>query len=225
MEKLKIWVSWSTGKDCAYALQKLRADPHVDVLGLLTTLNASTRSVAMHGTPEVLLKKQAEELNLPLHFAEVGSRSPSSGFEEQMKCLIKKAHEENVSHIAFGDLFLKDVRARREEKMKGTGIDLLFPLWNTPTDLLARNMIESGIKAVIVSVDLKVLPASFLGRTFDEELLKELPSNVDPCGENGEFHTFVYESPLFSQPVPFELRTISIEGEYAHQLLLATPGL
>lgn len=222
MEKVKAWLSWSTGKDCAYALHQLKLDGKYEITGLITTLKAISRSVAMHGVPEDLLKRQAMELELPLYCAEAGINIYQQSFEEQMGALLKTASEQNVSHIAFGDLFLEDIRLYREEKMKKTGIDLLFPLWKKSTGDLAKSIINNGFKAIITSVDLRALPISFLGRVFDDEFLTDLPLNVDPCGENGEFHTFVFDGPIFQHPITVGLGEITIEGDHGfiHLLVL-----
>lgn len=214
MEKTKIWVSWSTGKDCAYALHQLRLNEKYTVNGLLTTLRPTSQSVAMHGIPIELLKRQALELGLLLYCVEAGINEDHQSFEQQIRNLLKIASEQNISHIAFGDLFLEDIRSYREEKMKGTGIDLLFPLWQKPTYELANSMINSGFKAIITSIDLKKLPISFLGRVFDEEFLKDLPLNIDPCGENGEFHSFVFDGPIFQHPIAINNGETTIEGDH-----------
>lgn len=215
MEKVKIWLSWSTGKDCAYALHQLRLNEKYEINGLLTTVRPISRSVAMHGTPEHLLKRQALELGLPLHCAEAGVNECQQSFEQQMRVLLKIASDQNVTHIAFGDLFLDNIRSYREEKMKKTGIDLLFPLWKKPTNELAKCIINSGFKAVITSINLKVLPISFLGRSYDEEFLTDLPPSIDPCGENGEFHTFVFDGPVFQHPIAVDLGKITVEDDHS----------
>lgn len=215
MEKAKIWLSWSTGKDCAYALHQLRLNERYEINGLLTTIRTNSRSVAMHGTPEHLLKQQAFELGLPLHCATIGVNEGQQRFEQQMKTLLKTASDQNVTHIAFGDLFLENIRAYREEKMKETGIGLLFPLWKRPTIELAKCIIRSGFKAVIVSINLKVLPISFLGRSYDEKFVTDLPPGIDPCGENGEFHTFVFDGPVFQHPIGISLGEITVEDDHS----------
>lgn len=214
MEKVKIWLSWSSGKDCAYALHQLRLSKKYELNGLLTILRTTSRSVVMHGTPEHLLKRQALELGLPLHCAEAGINEYQQNFEQQMRILLKTASDQNVSHIAFGDLFLEDIRSYREDKMRGTGIELLFPLWQKPTAELAKSMINSGFKAIITSINLNALPISFLGRSYDEEFLIDLPSSVDPCGENGEFHTFVFDGPVFQHSIAVDLGKITIEDNH-----------
>jgi uncharacterized protein (TIGR00290 family) len=213
--KKNIWVSWSTGKDCAYALYQLSLSNDYEITGLLTSLNAAPRSVPMHRSPEYLLKRQALELGLPLFCVEVQNH------EQQMRDLLKKAANQNVSHIAFGDLFLEELRLAREEKMKESGITPIFPLWKMPTPELSRKMVSAGFKAVIASVDLRALPKSFLGRVFDEQFLNDLPPHVDPCGENGEFHTFVFDGPIFRRPIPVNLGEITIEGDHGFIGLLS----
>lgn len=215
MKKKKIWLSWSTGKDCAYALYQLKLNKKYEITGLLTTLRTPLHSVAMHGTPEHLLKRQASELKLPLYCVKAGFNECQQSFEQQIKTLLKIASDQKVSYIAFGDLFFEEIRSYREEKMKGTGIDLLFPLWQKPTAELAKSIIHSGFKAVITSINLKILPISFLGRTYDEKFLADLPSNIDPCGENGEFHTFVYDGPIFQHPIAIDFGQITVEGDHS----------
>ncbi len=224
MGKVKVWLSWSTGKDCAYALHQLKSDKKYEITGLVTTLRPTSRSVAMHNIPEELLKRQASELGLPLYCAEAGIGEHDQSFEQQMRKILKTASEQAVSYIAFGDLFLKDIRSSREEKMKGTGIELLFPLWKKPTRDLAKSMIHSGFKTIVVSINLKALPISFLGRSFDEKFLSDLPPNVDPCGENGEFHTFVFDGPIFRHPISVDLGETKIEGDHAFIQLKGTPA-
>lgn len=214
MEKVKIWLSWSSGKDCAYALHQLKSDEKYEISGLMTTLRPGTRSVAMHNIPEKLLKRQTSELGLPLYCAEAGDGEHRESFEQQIRKILKTASDQGISSIAFGDLFLEDIRFYREEKMKGTGIDLLFPLWKQPTAQLAKNIIDSGFKAIIVSIDLRVLPISYLGREYNEEFLADLPLGVDPCGENGEFHTFVFDGPVFHHSIPVKLGKTHTEGAY-----------
>lgn len=214
MERSKIWLSWSSGKDCAYALYQLKSNDEYEITGLMTTLRVTSHTVAMHNIPKELLRRQASELGLPLNCVTVGINETQPSFEQQMRSLLNFASRENISHIAFGDLFLEDIRSYREEKMKGTGIDLLFPLWKQPTAQLAKNIIDSGFKAIIVSIDLRVLPISYLGREYNEEFLADLPLGVDPCGENGEFHTFVFDGPVFHHPIPVKLGKTHTEGAY-----------
>jgi uncharacterized protein (TIGR00290 family) len=197
----RAWMSWSSGKDSHAALRAVGADPTVTVVGLLVTVNADADRVAMHAVRRSLLESQAERLGLPLCTVEIPSPCPNQVYEERMAGAIEAAVADGVGAMVFGDLFLEDVRAYREQALAGTGIRPVFPLWRQPTAPLAREMIATGTKAILTCVDPEKLPASFVGRTFDEQLLDELPAGVDPCGERGEFHTFVWDGPLFSCPI------------------------
>ena len=198
-------MSWSSGKDSALALHVARAEHGVDVRTLLVTVNAEANRVAMHAVRRSLLEAQAERLGLPLHVVEIPSPCPNDVYETRMAAAVSAAREAGVGEMIFGDLFLEDVRAYRERNLRGTGITPVFPLWGRPTDLLARDMLAAGVRAVLTCVDPTVLPAEFAGRSFDETLLAELPDGVDPCGERGEFHTFVWDAPGFSSPIDIEL--------------------
>jgi uncharacterized protein (TIGR00290 family) len=194
----RAWVSWSSGKDSTFALAAARADPGLEVVGLLTTLNRSADRVAMHAVRRELLEAQAAALGLPLH--QVGLPSPCTNeeYEELMTGAVASARSAGVTRMVFGDLFLADVRSYREQALAGTGIEPVFPLWGRPTGDLAREMVDQGVLATITCVDPRQLPSSFAGRRFDHELLADLPEHVDPCGENGEFHTFVSGGPGFA---------------------------
>lgn len=194
-------MSWSSGKDSAAALAVARRDKHLDVRGLLVTVNAAANRVAMHAVRRDLLEAQADRLGLALHVVEIPSLCPSDVYAARMGAAVASARVSGIKHILFGDLFLEDVRAYREANLAATGIDARFPLWGRPTESLAHEIIAQGIKAVLTCVDPKVLPARFCGRAFDEDLLADLPDHVDPCGENGEFHTFVWDAPGFSTPI------------------------
>jgi uncharacterized protein (TIGR00290 family) len=213
MKKENIWLSWSSGKDCAYALHCIRQQPQYEVTALLTSFDTASRRVAMHGTPEQLLQRQAEELELPIHYVEADQ---GEGQQQRLRGLLREASQLGVAYIAFGDLFLEEIRAYREEKMKGTGIELLFPLWKIPTNDLAYQMVRDGFKAIVTSVDLRALSPAYLGRSFDAQFLQDLPPHVDPCGENGEFHTFVYDGPIFRSPISLRQGGITVQGNYAH---------
>ncbi len=198
-------MSWSSGKDSTCALQAVRQDPAVTVTRLLVTVNAESDRVAMHAVRRSLLEAQADRLGLPLHVVEIPSPCPNEVYEQRMGAAMAAATSEGVEAIAFGDLFLDDIRAYREQSLAGSGVRPVFPLWGRPTGPLARDMISSGIRAVLTCVDPAQLPASFAGRPFDRELLDDLPPGVDPCGERGEFHTFVSDGPGFARPI--EVRT------------------
>ncbi|MGH3095595.1 MAG: hypothetical protein ACRDMV_06290 [Streptosporangiales bacterium] len=194
-------MSWSSGKDCTYALAEARVDPVIEVTGLLVTVNAAADRVAMHATRRSLLEAQAESLGLPLHVVEIPSPCPNEVYEQRMAAAMTAARDDGVEAVVFGDLFLADVRAYREGTLAGTGIAPLFPLWQRPTPALAREMLAAGLRAVLTCVDPAKVPPQYAGRTFDDALLAELPADVDPCGENGEFHTFVFDGPGFAHPL------------------------
>jgi len=200
----RVMLAWSSGKDSAWSLFELRQDPDIQVVGLLTTLNEQFDRVAMHAVRHELLQRQAEAAGLPL--MTVGLPWPCSNeeYERRMAQACERMKADGVEAIAFGDLYLEDVRAYREKQLAGTGLTPLFPLWKRPTDELARSMIAGGQRARLTSVDPKQLGREFAGREFDLALLADLPAGVDPCGENGEFHSFVYESPAFSAPIAVE---------------------
>jgi uncharacterized protein (TIGR00290 family) len=195
-------LAWSSGKDSAWSLHLLRRNPEISVVGLLTTINEAFDRVAMHAVRRALLDRQCESVGLPMWPVPIPWPCSNQQYEACMSEVCRRAVAEGIEAIAFGDLYLADIRAYREKQLAGTGIEPLFPVWNLPTDALAREMIRSGVRARLTCVDPKILPASFAGREFDAALLSDLPAGVDPCGENGEFHTFVYDGPMFRSPVP-----------------------
>jgi uncharacterized protein (TIGR00290 family) len=197
----RVLLSWSSGKDSAWALHILRRQPGIELVGLLTTLNSHFQRVAMHGTRRSVLEAQAAAAQLPLWTIPLPWPCSNEIYEERMTEACVRAISENVEAIAFGDLFLEDVRIYRETQLKPTGLEPLFPLWQIPTADLARDMIAAGLRAKLACVDTKQLPASFAGREFDAEFLRELPPEIDPCGERGEFHTCVYDGPMFASPI------------------------
>ncbi|HMC30928.1 MAG TPA: ATP-binding protein [Candidatus Angelobacter sp.] len=201
----KIWLSWSSGKDSAWALHVLRQQGEYEIAGLITTINSAFDRVAMHGTRRELVEMQADAAGLPLIKAPLPWPCSNVDYEAAMKKVCEQALMQGVSAIAFGDLYLADIRAYREQQLKGTGLEPLFPIWQIPTDKLAQQMIAAGLRAKLVCVDPKQLDAKFIGRDFDLQLLSELPSGVDPCGENGEFHSFVYGGPMFSRQLPIAM--------------------
>jgi uncharacterized protein (TIGR00290 family) len=201
MVSRRAWVSWSCGKDGAFALHVARDREGVQVDGLVTTVDTETAAVAMSRVPFELLRRQAAALELPVHSVELPWPCPNDVYLQRTAAAWTQARRADVEEIVFGDLFLADVRAYREQSLAGTGLVPRFPLWDQPTGELARRMLSSGLRAVIVCVDPRQAPSEIAGRWWDEELLRDLPEGVDPCGENGEFHTFVTDGPGFAHPV------------------------
>jgi len=210
---MKIWLSWSSGKDSAWALHLLREQADVEVAGLLTTVNAEHERVAMHGVRRALLEAQAEAAGLPLIAVDLPWPCDDETYRARMGAACDRAVSEGIEGVAFGDLFLPDVRAYREEQLAPTGLEPLFPLWGRETSALAREMLDGGLSAVLTCVDSRQLDPSFSGRRWDERLLAELPEGVDPCGEKGEFHTFVTAGPMLRQPLQVSIgETVDREG-------------
>jgi uncharacterized protein (TIGR00290 family) len=197
-------LSWSSGKDSAWALHILRQMPQIEIVGLVTTVNQVADRVAMHAVRSQLLRAQAEAVELPLHEIPIPWPCSNAEYEAAMAVSIARAQADGVTAMAFGDLFLEDIRSYRLEKLLGTGIEPLFPIWGIPTDQLARDMLAGGLRARLTCVDPKQLASSFAGREFDAALLAELPPSVDPCGERGEFHTFAYDGPAFRHPIEIQ---------------------
>jgi uncharacterized protein (TIGR00290 family) len=198
---MRTLLSWSSGKDSAWALHVLRQQPDVDVVGLVTTVNAAFDRVAMHGVRRTLVEAQAEVAGLPLHVLAIPHPCPNAEYERIMGEFVAQQVADGIEAMAFGDLFLEDIRRYREAKLAGTGLTPLFPLWGIETGQLARTMIDGGLEAYVACVDPRKLPERFAGRRFDAALLAELPSGVDPCAENGEFHTFACAGPMFRSPI------------------------
>jgi len=199
----RVLLSWSSGKDSAWTLHLLRQERDVEVVGLLTTFNEAADRVAMHAVRRVLVEAQARAAGLPLWPVLLPWPCSNEIYEARMQEAVERARREGVTHIAFGDLFLEDIRAYREQKLARTGIDPLFPIWGGPQDTpqLARQMLAGGLRAVLTCVDPKQLDARFVGRWLDADFLAELPAGVDPCGERGEFHTFCCAGPMFDRPI------------------------
>ena len=197
----RVLLCWSSGKDSAWTLHVLRQRQEVEVVGLLTTINSAHARVSMHAVRMALLEAQAEAVGLPLWKVPIPSPCSNQEYEEAMSEAVKNALAAGITMMAFGDLFLEDVRRYREAHLSGTGVAPLFPIWGLPTDELAREMVEVGLRARVTCVDPRQLPPSFAGRDFDAAFLSELPEHVDPCGERGEFHTFAYDGPMFHRPV------------------------
>jgi uncharacterized protein (TIGR00290 family) len=208
MSRPKALIAWSSGKDSAWALHEIRQTAEYDVVGALTTVTGTFTRVSIHGVREELLDAQLAAAGLPARKVRIPYPCPNEVYEREMGQAIAQARADGITHIAFGDLFLEDVRAYREKNLAGSGIAPLFPLWGRNTSALAREMIASGMTAHLVSVDLKKLPRRFAGRTFDQALLRDLPPGIDHCGENGEFHTFVSAGPMLSKPVAIDVGEI-----------------
>ncbi|WAS89827.1 ATP-binding protein [Nannocystis punicea] len=194
-------LAWSGGKDSAWSAVTLARDPSVELVGLLTTTREGDGRVVMHRTPRAALLAQAQALGLPVWEVALPDPCPNAVYEVKMGDVIARARAEQIEAIAFGDLFLADLRAYREDMLRGTGLRAVFPLWGQDTGALARAMIAGGLRATVVAVDLARLSAAWLGREFDRDFLAELPADVDPCGERGEFHTFVTDLPGFARPL------------------------
>ena len=205
---MKTLLSWSTGKDSAWSLYVLRRTPGIEVAGLFTTVNAAFDRVAMHAVRRALLEAQAAAAGLSLHVIEIPWPCPNEAYEARMGAFVAEQKAQGAEAMAFGDLFLEDIRAYRESKLAGSGIEPLFPLWGRDTAALAEEMIAGGLKAHLTCVDPRKLPAHFAGRAFDRALLAELPAGVDPCGENGEFHTCVSAGPMFAGPIAVRAGTV-----------------
>ncbi|MGA2908266.1 MAG: ATP-binding protein [Terracidiphilus sp.] len=198
----RVLLSWSSGKDSAWTLHVLRRDPSIEICGLLTTLNSAFDRVAMHGVRRTVLEAQAAAAGLQLWIVPFPWPCPNEVYEQRMAEACARAVAEKIDAVAFGDLFLEDVRSYRIKQLAPTGLEPLFPLWKIPTSALALEMIAGGLRARLSCVDTKQLPATFAGREFDLDLLRDLPPEADPCGERGEFHTCVYAGPMFSAPLP-----------------------
>jgi uncharacterized protein (TIGR00290 family) len=221
---VKILVSWSTGKDSAWMLHAINQEHPGAAAGLLTTTNEAFDRVAMHAVRRELLEAQATAARLPLHVLPLPWPCSNEQYESIMKTAIEGFVADGFTHVAFGDLFLEDVRRYREEKLAGTGIAPVFPLWQRPTDALAREMIDGGIETYLACVDLKQLPIAFAGRRLDHGLLAELPAGADPCGEKGEFHTFVAAGPMLTRRIPVAVGdVVEREGFAFADLLPAQP--
>jgi len=220
---MKTLVSWSSGKDSAWMVHVLRQRADVQLAGLLTTINESAQRVAMHAVRVDVLEAQAGALGLPLWQIAIPSPCPNEVYERAMGEAVARAVAEGFTHVAFGDLFLEDVRRYREERLAGTGLAPLFPLFGADTAALAREMIAGGLRARITCLNPKVIDRGFAGREFDAALLAELPPDIDPCGERGEFHTCAYSGPMFSHPVQLETGITVERDGYVFTDLCTTP--
>jgi uncharacterized protein (TIGR00290 family) len=225
MPKEAIIVGWSGGKDSAMALAAILREGRYEVAGFLTTCSEGLRRVHVHGVRCSLLRQQAIELGIPLRKVFVPQRCSNPDYENRMRTVLAEFQERGIKHVAFGDLFLDEIRAYRNSMLAPLGMTAVYPLWGRDTATLARQFIDAGFRAVLVCVNTQHLDASFVGRMFDADLLDELPGNVDPCGENGEFHTFVFDGPIFSHPIRFRSGRVSSRGHFHFADLLPLPSL
>jgi uncharacterized protein (TIGR00290 family) len=218
----RILLSWSSGKDSAWTLHVLNQSQPGAVQGLLTTINEAADRVAMHGVRRSLLEAQARAAGLPLRIVPLPHPCSNEVYEARMREACAAAVRDGITHVAFGDLFLEDVRRYREERLAGTGLEPIFPLWGRPTAQLAREMIAAGLETHLSVVDTRALAADFAGRRFDPDLLRDLPPHVDPCGENGEFHTCVTGGPMFAHTIPVALGETVVRDTFVFRDLIGT---
>lgn len=202
MEKVKAVLNWSSGKDAAFAYHLLSIDGQYEVTRLLTTVNNEHDRIVMHGVREELLDAQARAMNVPIEKIKLPAAPDDDTYKQAMSKALTKLKQEGIHTAAFGDIFLEDLKEYRIQQLSSVGFDAVFPLWKKDTRQLVHLLEETGIEAMIVCLNEKFLPKEFLGRKIDASFLNDLPDNVDPCGENGEFHTFVYNAPYFSSPIP-----------------------
>lgn len=221
--KSKTLMSWSSGKDSAWALHTLQQDPAIDLVGLFCTVNKEFDRVAMHGVRVELLQEQAKSIGLPLEIIEIPYPCSNADYEEIMSQFVERSKIDNIEFFAFGDLFLEDLRKYREDKLEGSGIRAIFPIWGLPTDKLSREMIVSGLRTVITCIDPKQTPKEFVGKEFDDSFLDSLPETVDPCGENGEFHSFVFDGPMFENKIEISLGDIVDRDGFIFADILPVP--
>jgi uncharacterized protein (TIGR00290 family) len=201
----KVLFSWSTGKDSALALYELQKHSEYEIVALITTVTEDYDRVSMHGVRRALLSRQASSVGLSVREIGISRNASNDDYENKMRQLLIAAQDEGVTSVVFGDIFLEDLRKYREEKLAQLGMQAVFPLWKRDTHALAADLICLGFKAIVTCVDTQVLGQEFTGRLVDQQFLKDLPEKVDPCGENGEFHTFAYDGPVFRHPIDFEV--------------------
>lgn len=200
--KKRVLLSWSSGKDCAWALHVLKQDPEIELLGLFTSVNEEFDRVAMHAVRNELVQKQADSAGLPLHLVPIPYPCTNEDYEQRMGAFVEKCKQLEVEYFAFGDLYLEDVRKYREEKLEGSGIKPMFPIWGLDTKALSREMVASGLRAMITCIDPQQVPEHLAGKEYNTEFLDSLPDGMDPCGENGEFHSFSFDGPMYEFPIP-----------------------
>ena len=213
MAKPKAWIAWSSGKDSAWALHVAREAGEVDIVGMLSTVTRDYERVSMHAVRQTLLRRQAQEAQLPLHEVLIPAECSNEDYETAMKEAMDKAKAEGVTRVVFGDLFLEDIRRYRQEQLAKVDMTPVFPLWARDTTALAREMIAGGLKAYLTCIDPRKMPRELAGHAFDEALLAKLPEGVDPCGENGEFHSFAWDAPVFERPIDVRVgETVERDG-------------
>jgi uncharacterized protein (TIGR00290 family) len=214
--KKRTLLSWSSGKDSAWALQLLQQDPGIDLLGLFTVMNERFDRVSMHSTSRELLQRQADAAGLPLRTIDLPDPCTNEQCDTIMGRFVRESVAEGVECIAFGDLFLEDIRSYREGQLRGTGIQPIFPLWGSPTGELVEQILSAGVGAYISCVDLRKLPPSLAGKKWSRELIAELPDDCDPCGENGEIHTVVVGGPMFREPIAVRIGEVVQRNGFAY---------
>lgn len=212
----KTLLSWSSGKDSAWALHRLRQDAQSEIAGLFTTINERYDRVNMHATPLATLRRQAAAAGLPLREIRLPDPCPMEAYDQAMRGFIAGCQRDGIERMAFGDLFLEDIRAYREKQLQGTGIEPVFPIWGIATRALAAEMLDGGLDAWVCCIDLRKLPASLAGRRWNRQLLAELPADCDPCGENGEFHTVATGGPMFAYQIPVRAGEVVQRGDFVY---------
>ena len=223
-KRTKTILSWSGGKDSAMTLHRLQARPDIDLIGLLTTVTRDYDRISMHGVRRTLLERQAESIDLPLTEVVITKNATNAEYEREMGAALRRLTADGLEAVAFGDIFLEDLRVYRETKLKELGLAGVFPLWKEDTAELAERFIADGFRAVLACVDLKKLPIGFAGRLYDRSLLADLPSGADPCGERGEFHTFVYDGPVFRKEIQWAAGERVERETFGFQDLLPLPS-